>query len=49
MFDVKAAAKVRISEKKTKFYLSFLEREYLRPFSLQKFGVLALASDFVDD
>ncbi len=24
-------AKVRISEKKTKFYLSFLEREYLRP------------------
>ena len=30
MFDVKAAAKVRISEKKTKFYLSFLEREYLR-------------------
>ena len=23
-------AKVRISEKKTKFYLSFLEREYLR-------------------
>ena len=26
----KTGAKVRISEKKTKFYLSFLEREYLR-------------------
>ena len=24
------AAKVRISEKKTKYYLSFLERKYLR-------------------
>ena len=29
-------AKVRLSEKKTKFYLSFLEREYLRPFPLHK-------------
>jgi len=25
------AAKVRISEQKTKFYLDFLERKYLRP------------------
>ena len=25
-----AAAKIRLSEQKTKFYLSFLEREYLR-------------------
>ena len=25
-----AATKIRLSEQKTKFYLSFLEREYLR-------------------